>query len=174
MYNLGEDRSFSDITVVSTSHHFFPKDSSTIPVKTDSGKFNISHCLKAVKFTMMQKGPSPVFDMINSRPVKRKSTTPSPIVSKKQIPSSCSSGTSKDLGMCTADCQVDFDLNGVRRRCIAKASGDHSSFTTSKTPEDRVIGWCQLNEGSEMGVWLVVRDTTISCFSISRLFVLTV
>ncbi len=110
--------------------------------------------------------------MINSQPVKRKSSTasiPTPDTSKrqKQLPSSSdrtsASSEARIPWLCTADCQVEFDEAGVQRRCSALATGD----PVSRIPTDRAIGWCELPEGSGKGMWLVARDSTIACFNVS-------
>ena len=125
---------------------------------------------------LIQKRPSPVFDMINSQPVKRKSCTPAVDTSKRQkpLPSTPGRGVSrsKDLRVCTADCRVEFDLSGVQRRCHSAMAAGHplhgkDAVGTVEKPAETAIGWCELLENSGRGVWLVVRDSTIACFNIS-------
>ena len=121
----------------------------------------------------IQKRPSPVFDLINSQPVKRKtptSTTPSPHPPKRQKQLSGPSqtvGTSEAGGVvwtCTGDCQATFDVAGVMGRWRALAAGDPPHALEA----DRAVGWCELTKDSGKGVWLVVRNSSISCFNVSR------
>lgn len=113
---------------------------------------------------------SPVFDMINSQPVKRKSPNISSFGDNKRqklAPTTEGSGVSNQAKgavskWCTADRQLQFDMPGVTKRCMLQGDKDTAQNRQAK---DKVIGWCQQ---PGQGVWLVIHNAAIALFNVCR------
>lgn len=125
------------------------------------------------KSKLIPKGPSPIFDMINSKPVKRKLSRaiPAETASKKQqrlsrLVSSGNCSKERQPEPCTVNSEVKFDMAGLMQRNHLLFSNDLASSSESTTT-DRVIGWCDLKEHGRR-VCLVVHNSSIACFNTSR------
>ncbi len=144
----------------------------TSKVKTNSCK-DIITCECLISRSLIQKGPSPIFDMINSKPVKRKLSRaiPAETASKKQqrlsrLVSSGNCSKERQPEPCTVNSEVKFDMAGLMQRNHLLFSDDLASSSESTTT-DRVIGWCDLKEHGRR-VCLVVHNSSIACFNTSR------
>ena len=85
----------------------------------------------------------------------------------------CMDTTQQAQVLCTADSNLDLDLEGIRGRLTAHLSQDttREEDGAGKGCPDSVIGWCELpvvEERRVSGVWLVVRDGCVACFNAER------
>lgn len=97
--------------------------------------------------------------MINSQPVKRKSSSPCTQESnKRQKQLSWQTEGSR----CTADGEIEYDLDRVTRRNCLLRSEDSSNSKSVSSPEPRVVGSCDLLQAGQR-IWLVVHEGAIAC-----------
>ena len=119
-----------------------------------------------------QKRPAPVYDIVDSVPVKRQSNSSGalPTASQSTLRTTLISKEPRPLQLprlCTADSSTEFSLGEVQKRL----SSAESNRRSAQMEHNHVVGWCDLSEVEQVkspGVWLVRCGRSLACFNVKR------
>ncbi len=114
-----------------------------------------------------QKRSSPIYDLVNSVPVKRKKVTtvvrPADQNFLKTTPITREPRPTQSM-YCTADSSIEFDLNLMK--CRMDLMSSHSA-----SEGGNLIGWCDLapiHQDTPSGVWLVQDRGSVAVFNAKK------